>query len=943
MLLRSLNKVCAELHNKTAQHRNLCSYGAGLGAAPYGRVYQTSQMKSSSIVDRSHRVPPNRSWQGGFLGRVLRACSGQNITQTPARGIMPRAVTVPPDKVRLERLRKSEALLAQAEQIGLMGCWEHDLVTGEDAWSDNLCRMVGIDRSATKLSEDLFWELVHPDDREAVRMVIECAMKDRQEYEYQARFILPGGCERTFYTRGKPILGPDQQIVKRMGMTQDITVRVEVERALLESEERYRDLVENSHDLICTHDLDGRLLSMNELPAQLLGYRREELVGRSIADLLYPEARAEFGEYVERINRDGCASGLMALQAKSGERRIWKFHNTLRVDGVPAPVVRGMAHDVTEEVEARRALKESTATLQAVLDSIDEIAFEFDAHGIFLDFWTTKECPPFRPRAQLIGKPVSEVFGEAFAAHCRSAFKRVLESGKSEDIEYSMPLMGADHWFLCRVSPIVAEDGSYKSVCMLARDITERKKSEQALRLFRVLIDRSNDAIEVVDPVSLRFLDVNDKACSDLGYAREEILCMGVRDIDSALSAESHAKVLKELEQKGWVMKEAIHRRKDGSEFPVEINLNLVRLDRDYIVAVVRDITRRKRAEAALREERDRAQQYLDIVDVILLALDLNGKITLINRKGCSLLEWQEHELLGRDWFDTCLPASTRERMHPLFHSLLAGDFSYVENPVLTKSGEERLIGWRNTLLRDEEGQVIGTLSSGEDITDRRASEKALWELSGKLLHAQDEERRRIARDVHDGIGQYVAGLSLAIGKLRSCIDQSDLDSREALACCRALIRDASREIRTVSYLLHPPMIDELGLKSALEWLVRGYRERSGIRVSLETSARLTRLTPEIEIALFRVAQESLSNVYRHSESPTAAVRLVLDLDTVMLEVADHGKGLVSKPRGSKYRAGVGIPGMQERVKELRGRFTLESSPEQGVKVQVILPLTSDG
>lgn len=823
-----------------------------------------------------------------------------------------------------------------------MGSWEHDLITGEDVWSDNLCRMLGIDRTETKVSEDLFWEIVHPDDREGVRTVIECGMKDAQEYEYQARFILPGGRERTFYTRGKPILGPNRQIVKRIGMTQDITVRVEVEHALLESEERYRDLVENSLDLICTHDLDGRLLSVNELPARLLGYRREELVGRSIVDLLYPEARAEFGEYVERIKRDGSASGLMALRAKSGERRIWKFQNTLRADGVLAPVVRGTAHDITEEAEAGKALKESTAKLQAIIDSIDEIAFEFDADGTFLDFWTTKERAPFGPRAELIGKPVSEVFGEGFAAHCRSAFRRVFESGKSEDIEYSMPLMGAKHWFLCRVSPIVARHGSYKSACMLARDITERKTSEQALRLFRALIDRSSDAIEVVDPVSLRFLDVNDKACSELGYTREEILGMHVRDIDPTVNAESHATVLGELDRTGWLMKEVTHRRKDGSEFPAEINLNLVRLDRDYIVAVVRDITRRKRSEAALREERDRAQRYLDIVDVILLALDLNGQITLINRKGCSLLGWQEGELLGRDWFDTCLPASTRERMHPLFHSLLAGDFSYIENPVLTKSGEERLIGWRNTLVRDGEGRVIGTLSSGEDITDRRASENALLELSGKLLHAQDEERRRVAWDVHDGIGQYVAALSLVMGKLRTCIDETDLESREALLCGRQLIRAASREIRTVSYLLHPPMIDELGLKSALEWLVRGYRERSGIQVSLETSPCLTRLKREIEIALFRVAQESLSNVYRHSGSPTAVVRLVLDPDTVMLEVADQGKGLAPRSGRSKCRAGVGIPGMEERVKELRGRFNLESSPERGVTVQVTLPLTFD-
>src|ERR1700735_1134619 len=168
-------------------------------------------------------------------------------------------------KAHLEELRKSEALLAEAEQIGHLGCWEHNLVTGADVWSANLCRMLGVDPTKTKLSEELFWEILHPDDREAVRAAIESGMKYSHEYEYQSRFILSGGRERTFYTWGKPVLGPDNQVIKRMGMTQDISMRVEVERALMESEERYRDLVESSHDLICTHDLTGRVLSMNDL------------------------------------------------------------------------------------------------------------------------------------------------------------------------------------------------------------------------------------------------------------------------------------------------------------------------------------------------------------------------------------------------------------------------------------------------------------------------------------------------------------------------------------------------------------------------------------------------------------------------------------------------------------------------------------------------------
>ena len=517
-------------------------------------------------------------------------------------------------KAHLEELRKSEALLAEAEQIGHLGCWEHNLVTGADVWSANLCRMLGVDPTKTKLSEELFWEILHPDDREAVRAAIESGMKYSHEYEYQSRFILPGGRERTFYTWGKPVLGPDNQVIKRMGMTQDISMRVEVERALMESEERYRDLVESSHDLICTHDLTGRVLSMNELPARLLGYSSEELIGMSIPDHLSRPASDKFEEYIDRIKRDGFANGTMVLMTKSGEKRIWEYQNTLRTKGVATPVVRGMAHDVTEKVKAQKALCESNTRLQALINSIDQIAFEFDVDGTFLDIWTTNENLLYRPREQLLGRRISDVISEEFASVCQGVFKRVLETGKGEDLEYSLRVMDGERWFLGRLTPVAAPDGLYKSICMLARDITDRKQ-----------------------------------------------------------------------------------------------------------------------AHAAIRQERDRAQQYLDIADVILLALDLQGRITLINRKGCSTLGWEEHELLGRNWMDTCLPVRIRDRLRTAFHNLIGGDFSHVENPVLTKSGEERIIAWRNRLLRDGEGRVTGTLSSGEDITERKRAQDALQESEARL------------------------------------------------------------------------------------------------------------------------------------------------------------------------------------------------------------------
>jgi len=174
-------------------------------------------------------------------------------------------------KVRFEELRKREALLAEAEQLGRLGSWEHNLVTGEDAWSANLCRMLDIDPTTTKPSEDLFWEILHPDDREAVRTVIEGGMRFAHEYEYQSRFLIPGGRERTFYTWGKPILGPHNRVIKRMGMTQDISIRVEAERALQEKETTIRSLFHIAKTLTKTLELDAILEHLNYESMMLVG------------------------------------------------------------------------------------------------------------------------------------------------------------------------------------------------------------------------------------------------------------------------------------------------------------------------------------------------------------------------------------------------------------------------------------------------------------------------------------------------------------------------------------------------------------------------------------------------------------------------------------------------------------------------------------------------
>jgi signal transduction histidine kinase len=213
----------------------------------------------------------------------------------------------------------------------------------------------------------------------------------------------------------------------------------------------------------------------------------------------------------------------------------------------------------------------------------------------------------------------------------------------------------------------------------------------------------------------------------------------------------------------------------------------------------------------------------------------------------------------------------------------------------------------------------------------------ALRKLSSRLLSLQDFERRRIARELHDSLGQYLVGLKLTAHMLRQSPEREELWSE-----ADRLMEQCISEVRTLSYLLHPPTMDAAGFASAARWYVEGYGERSGLNVTLESPADLGRLPDAIELALFRVLQEALTNVHRHSGASAAEVLVRQDAEQVVLEVKDNGRGmpeeLLSHFRATGAGMGVGIAGIRERVRELGGMLTLESN-SSGTLVRVAVPL----
>ncbi len=486
---------------------------------------------------------------------------------------------------------------------------------------------------------------------------------------------------------------------------------------------------------------------------------------------------------------------------------------------------------------------------------------------------------------------------------------------------------------------------------LMTSEVVRRTRAEAAAKeneeKFRLLVSGIQDYAIIRLDLDGRITTWNRGAERLFGYNSLEILGEPLTSLFQTCDHDTPHRHLQTALRDGNVQDECQQVRNNGTVFWATANLTLLRNNdgqpRGYAL-ITRDITERRRQ----REEIEQREAQLDaffsnapvglaIIDKDLRFQRINGPFSMLN----GLAPEDNTGLRVRD-----VTSELAVELEPLIRQVVDTGVPVLNHEI--KGHAPATPGstgwWLKSFfpIAKEDGVVTQIGAMVQDVTALKRAENTVRWLSGRLLQLRDDERRRLARDLHDSLGQILTAVKMNLSFLGRDTTHLDERSRNAVTESKDLIDGCIKEVRTLSHLLHPPMLDEVGLLPAIRWFVTGFSQRSGVEVQLDLPPTLNRLPVELEIAVFRAVQESLTNVHRHSGSPTAKVSLRVENSQVHLQVIDHGCGIPPQKLSSRQEnatIGIGILGMRERMRQLGGQLEIQSLGE-GTIVQVILPLS---
>jgi len=665
----------------------------------------------------------------------------------------------------------------------------------------------------------------------------------------------------------------------------------------------------------------------------------------NIRDFLVPEVRGGFDTYLAEIQKHGAVNGRLLVQTAAGERRIWEYSNTLRTKGVDAPIVRGMARDITEHKQAEDRLVLSERKYREMFDLAPVGIYQSTLEGRFISVnkALTRILGYDSPDEMMHLDMANDVY---FDKQQRAALIAQFEpEGSVADHEILWKKKnGVPVWVQLNARAVKDMDGKTLHFEAFIRDITDRKKAERALwdseQRFRSQFDGF--------PLPTYTWQLQGEQIVLVGYnaAADHVTKHGVQKLMGKTVLELY------LDRPDIVddfkrcldTREPIHRemsyRFQYSGQERELSVDFVFVPPDLVMVHTEDITERKRADQELQKLSRAVEQTADS----LLITDKEGIIEYVNTAFVKMTGYSGEEVIGKT--PRILKSGTHNQTfyQNLWKTIGRGDT--FESVLVNRKKNGELYPEEKTIvpMKDQNGNITHYLSAGMDITERERAEEVartyserLEVLSKQLLEIQENERRSLARELHDEIGQALTSLKIHLEmSSRTNVDTAKQNVKDA----EKIAGDLVKRIRGISLDLRPAMLDDLGLVPAMRWHLLEHTGKAGIKAHFTAEPEEIQVSREIATVCFRVAQEALTNVLRHSKAKSVEVQLVKRGSNLEVVISDDGRGfdVESAIRHSSAGKSFGLLGMQERVRLVGGDLAILSEQGSGSTIKATFP-----
>lgn len=768
------------------------------------------------------------------------------------------------------------------------------------------------------------------------------SLKDKELLTHEYRMKHKDGTLRWLLTKESIFLRkPDGTPKQIFGVTEDISERKIADEKLSKSEELFSGAFHSSPaGIIITRIADGKIIDANESFLDMFEFSREETIGYTSIELnmLSQEERSKLIE--RQIAYGGLNNFELLSQSKSGKPINILFSSAqLKINDELCHVTTLV--DITERKIAEEKVKEKERQLRlfveyspAAIAMMDKDMKYIVASKRYLKDYNLGNI-------EIIGKSHYELFPE-IQEHWKEIHRRCLEGAvEKKDEDMFVRADGNVDWIRWEIHPWYKNQEEVGGLILFSEVITERKNAEliisQSEEKYRTLVEQASDAIFIADNAG-RFITVNTSACKLSQYTEKELLKMSIYDFAIMEDIQKNPFHFEELKQGKTVITERLMKGKDGKPIYVDVNAKL--LSDGRLLVFVRDISARIKVQNEIIKEKNLSDSIIDSLPGIFYLYNRQGNFLRWNKNFSKVAGYSHEEIAHMhplDFFEGEEKILLKEKIKNVF---VTGE-DHVEADFLSKYGKKTPYYFTGKAINYENEPCL--MGVGIDISDRvkaqeemRHAAEQLRQLTTHLQTIREEERKRIGREIHDELGQQLTAIKMDVAWIDKKTSEDETAVKGKLKNIITLLDGSNVSVRKILNELRPAGLEDHGLREALEWQGRQFTETTGIPVRFTATVSDVKLREDFSTCLFRVYQESLTNIMRYAGAGSVTSSLHLQGENIMLTIDDDGAGF--DIASLKNKKTFGILGMKERVLSLKGTFELISSKGKGTKIVVSLP-----